>query len=78
MSMHIISRKNIRWKPGTWFECFDHGCQEVEVETVDNRVRVAKTLGLVLPFTEIEDYVTTTMKRGLNRFDQKVGVKRGG
>jgi len=76
MSMHIVSRVNNRWRCGTWFQCFDHGCQEVKIETVDNRVKVAKEVGLVIPFGEIKDYITTTMKRGLNRFDQQIETPR--
>lgn len=66
----------MRWASGTWFECLDHGCQQVEIETVDNRVRVVKATGLVIPFSEIKDYVTTTMKYGLNRFDQQLAAPR--
>lgn len=77
MSMHIVSKVNNRWSCGTWFQCHDHGCQEVEIETVDNRVRVVKEVGLVIPFSEIKGCITTTMKRGLNRFDQQVATPRG-
>lgn len=66
MSFHIVTRGE-RWRKGTWFECLDHGCTEVEIETVENRVRVKREVGFILPYSEIEPYVMTVMKRGLKR-----------
>ena len=67
MSLHIVSVANGPYKPGTWFECMDDGCRKVEVETVDNRVKVKKEIGLVLPHKEVLPYVTSIMKRGIRR-----------
>ena len=67
MSFHIISKQNNRFRVGTWFECLDHGCQEVLVETVNNRMQVVKEVGFVLPHTEIGPYVTSVMKQGVLR-----------
>ena len=73
MSLHVISRNNNRWRQGTWFECFDDGCREVEVYTENNRMKVKREIGFILPFSEIQDYVTTAMRKGLKRFDKKIG-----
>lgn len=67
MSFHIVSKQNNRFRTGTWFECFDDGCREVQVETVGNRMKVVKEIGLVMPHTEIAQYVTSVMKRGVLR-----------
>lgn len=70
MSMHIVSRANNRWRQGTWFECFDDGCREVKIETVENRVKVVKEVGFIMPYSEIEPYTSWTMKRGLRYHGQ--------
>lgn len=67
MSLHIVSKANGPWRPGTWFECFDDGCRQVTVETVNNRVQVVKELGLILPHEEVFPHVTCVMKRGVIR-----------
>ena len=66
MSMYIVSKANDRFRPGTWFECFDHGCQEVQTTTEQNRVRVVKPIGFIMPFSEIQPYVSQSLRRGLN------------
>lgn len=68
MSFHITSSHDCRWRPGTWFECDDGGCQEVEVETVDNRMRVKKSVGLLYPHDQVMPYVTSVGKRGVRRY----------
>lgn len=75
MSLHRIARKTNRWPPGTWFECTDDGCMIVEVEARNNRMVVLREKGIIFPFSEIEEYVMTCMKRGLNSFDKKWSVK---
>ena len=67
MSFHIVSKANGRFKPGTWFECLDDGCREVEVDTVNNRVVVVREVGLVFPHDAVMPYVTSVMKRGIVR-----------
>ena len=67
MSLHIVSKANGRWRPGTWFECFDDGCRQVEVETRGNRVHVVKEVGLAFPHEDVFPYVTCVMKRGIVR-----------
>ncbi len=67
MSLHIITRPDAPYPPGTWFECLDDGCRKVEVETVKNRVRVVKDLGIALPHDAVFPYVTSVMKRGVLR-----------
>lgn len=67
MSFHIVSKQNNRFRPGTWFECLDDGCREVQVETVNNRMKVVKEVGLVMPKGEIDPYITSVMKRGVRR-----------
>lgn len=71
MSLHIVSRVNSSYKMGTWFECMDDGCRQVEIETVNNRVKVRKEVGFILPFDHIKTYVTTIMKRGIRRHDEQ-------
>ena len=67
MSLHIVSRVNGPYKPGTWFECFDDGCRQVEVKTVNNRVEIVKEIGFLLPFSVIQPYVTSIGKKGIKR-----------
>ena len=75
MSLHIVSRNNGPWRPGTWFECFDDGCMRVEIETVNNRVKGVKETGIILPWSEIEPWVATCMKKGLNNFNKQMTSK---
>lgn len=67
MSLHIITRANAPWRPGTWFECMDDGCRQVEIATIDNRVHVVKEIGLIIPHEEIFPYVTSVVKKGIRR-----------
>ena len=67
MSFHIVSKASGPYRPGTWFECMDDGCRQVEVVTVDNRVQVVKEIGLIVPHEEVFPYVTSVMKRGIRR-----------
>lgn len=67
MSLHIVSKASGPYRPGTWFECFEDGCQQVEIETVDNRVKVTKEVGLIVPQDMVMPYVTSIGKWGLRR-----------
>lgn len=67
MSFHIISKVNGPYPPGTWFECMDDGCRQVEIETVNNRMKVKKEIGLVIPHDMVMPHVTSVMKRGVKR-----------
>ena len=74
MSLHIISRVNGPYKPGTWFQCDDDGCQQVEIEQSGTRVRVVREIGFIRAHDDVLPYCTSIMKTGVLRH----GVLRGG
>lgn len=63
----VVFKNNPRYQIGTWFQCFDHGCQVVEVESVKNRLRIKKEVGGIFPFDDIDELVKRPRKRGLDR-----------
>jgi len=63
----VIARHNHKYKQGTWFECFDYGCQQVEVSTENNRLKVGKPIGVIIPFEEIHELIKRPRKTGLDR-----------
>ena len=66
MPLWIITN-NKRWKSGTIFEESDWGVQEAVTETVNNRIKVLDTKGLIMPVEEIRPYARKLMRRGYDR-----------
>lgn len=67
MSLHMISRANEHYRQGTWYECTDIGCREVDVETVENHLKVVREKGFVIPKSLIQPYITSPIRGGVNR-----------
>lgn len=67
MSLFIISAANGPYRPNTWFECHDDGCQEVEMRQVGNRAEYVRTTGLIIPHKDVVPYATAVGKRGIVR-----------
>lgn len=70
MSLYVITKQNglgNGFRPGTWVECFDDGCQRCKVETVDNRLRVVGHEGLIMPLSELRPFMMRPLKRGLDK-----------
>lgn len=68
MSLYIVHKVNGPYRPGTFIECFDHGCQVVETRTENNRVQIVRTKGVVFPLSYVEPYVKRILRKG---FQQK-------
>lgn len=67
MSLHMISRANQYYRQGAWYSCTDEGCMEVEVETVENHLKVVREKGFIIPMSLIQPYVTSPIRGGVNR-----------
>lgn len=68
MSVHVVTKKNPHLPVGTWLELFDDGFRQVETETVDNRLRIVRSFGLVYPRSTLRPYTMVTLKRGLDKW----------
>lgn len=67
MSLHVVVKQNPYLKPGTWVECFDEGCQQAITMTYDNRVHVTGHKGILIPKRQLEQFMMTPLKRGLDK-----------
>ena len=63
----VIRKRNPYFPPGTWIECFDDGCRKVEVESVNNRLKVVKEVGIILPQEKLEPFMTKALSKGLDK-----------
>lgn len=63
----VIRKRNPYFKPGTWVECFDDGCRAVDVEQVNNRLRVVREKGIIIPQKELAPFMSKALKRGLDK-----------
>ena len=67
MALYFVKKRNPYWRPGTWVECFDQGCRQVEVEQVEHRLKVVRDVGLVFPLSEVQEFLMRVQKRGLDK-----------
>ena len=70
MALYVINKRNglgNGFRPGTFVECFDHGCQKCRTETVDNRMRVVGHEGIAIPLSEIKPFAMRILNRGLDK-----------
>lgn len=63
----VITKPNPHLRVGQWIECFDDGCRKVNVETVNNRLRVVSEEGIILPREVLAPFMMRTLKRGLDK-----------
>ena len=63
----VVRKQNPYFPPGTWIECHDDGCRKVEVETKDNRLRVVKEVGLIIPQKELQPFMSKALSRGFDK-----------
>ncbi len=67
MAMGIIVKPNPYFRPGTWVEGTDAGWQKAEVEQVDNRLKVIRTVGIILADRLIRPFIMRPMTHGLDK-----------
>jgi hypothetical protein len=63
----VVRKRNPYFPPGTWIECFDDGCRKVEVESVNNRLKVVKEVGLVIPQDKLEPFMSRALSKGFDK-----------
>jgi hypothetical protein len=63
----VIRKRNPYFPPGTWIECYDDGCRKVEVESVNNRLKVVKEVGFVLPQEKLEPFMSRVLSKGFDK-----------
>lgn len=68
MSVHIVARENDYFPVGKWVRCFDHGCQVIEVESVGNRMKPGKEIGIAIPKPLIMPYLISPGSGNFNRY----------
>lgn len=69
MTMFVVTKRNglgNGFKPGTYVECFDYGCQRCKIKTVNNRMQVIGHEGIAVPRSELEPFAMRILKRGLD------------
>lgn len=67
MSLHVIVKRNPYYKPGTWIECWDQGCQRAIIEVRDKRIHVVGNEGIMLDKALLAPFMMRPMKRGLDK-----------
>ena len=63
----IIRKRNPYFPPGTWVECFDDGCRAVDVESVDNRLKVVREKGIVIPQEQLKPFMSKSLSKGFDK-----------
>ena len=63
----VVRKRNPYFPPGTWSECFDDGCRKVEVESVNNRLKVVKEVGIVIPQDKLEPFMSRELSKGFDK-----------
>jgi hypothetical protein len=63
----VVRKRNPYFPPGTWIECYDDGCRKVEVESVNNRLKVVKEVGLVIPQDKLEPFMSRALSKGFDK-----------
>jgi hypothetical protein len=63
----VIRKRNPYFPPGTWIECYDDGCRAVDVETVENHLRVVRERGLVIPKEKLAPFMSQALKKGFDK-----------
>jgi len=67
MALFFVKKRNPYWRPGSWVECFDDGCSEVEVEQREGRLVVIREKGIVFPYLEVRPFLMRVQKSGLDK-----------
>ena len=69
MTFAVVCKHNpLRLPIGQWLERDDDGYQKVEVESHNNRMYVKRSIGLVIPHRELDDFVARPTKWGFKRW----------